>query len=246
MALAASLLLSAADPSGDAYGDGSYQLPTRFSSEERDSLDLRSFEVRDNAGFLQFEIGMGANANPLESPRGFSVPVIDVFIKTASGGVLELGDLGFSAPIGSGWQQHLRFSGFDTVLEELPQGADRPVRADASGIRIQAQGSRILVDTRIPSGEYSYWVASRVFDPLTPKGYQEPGLEAGPYTLSAPASGMPSAVDVLVEGPQAAAYRDRRLPAIGKLRDDRPYILLAIGAVSLLLAIVATIGAWRR
>lgn len=245
-ALAASLLLSLSDPIGDANGDGTYQLPSSLSDEQKASLDLRSFEAYNNNGSLQLEIGLSALANPLNSPMGFSVPEIDVYIKTALGGAHILGSSGFRTPNTSGWQYHIKINPFRARIFEQKEGQSKATERAIEDfkLKIETKGSKVIINSTISNTAYSYWVTTSLYDPLTPDGIQMAGTMAGPYTLATSLPHSPSAIDVLYEKRQSGLYATRVLPPIGKNEDHRPWFLLAIGMVAALVSLVLTAAIW--
>jgi len=245
-ALAATLLLSLFDPSGDTNGDGTYRLPPFLTQEERSSLDLRSLEAFSQSGKLLLKVGFSSLANPLGSSSGFSVPYLDVFIKTDVGGQTTLGDTGFKTPLNSGWQYHLVLTGFSQRLESQLKGATQPSSVPGTNWKVSTEGSKLVIATNLPAGKYAYWVLSSLFDPLTPKGYTEPSAQDGPYDLYASLPQSPHPVDVLLEGDQKAAYKRRVLEELGEVVDRRPIILLLVGALGLVLALWGTVKVWRR
>jgi len=244
-AVAAALLLSLFDPSGDTSGDGTYRLPPFLTQEERSSLDLRSLEAFSQGGKLLLKVGFSSLANPLQSPSGFSVPYLDVFIKTDVGGQITLGDTGFKTPLNSGWQYHLTLTGFSQRLESQLKGAVQPSSVQATW-KVSTEGSKVVIATDLPAGKYAYWVMSSLFDPLTPKGYAEPSAQDGPYDLYASLPQSPHPVDVLLEGDQKTAYAKRVLEELGEVVDRRPIILLLVGALGLVLALWGTVKVWRK
>ncbi|AFZ65968.1 glucodextranase DOMON-like domain-containing protein [Deinococcus peraridilitoris] len=238
------VLLVVPDPAGDVRGDGSYVLPSALLSGMERSVDLRELRAENEGGKLRLVIGLGGADNPWKAPSGFSAPLLDVFIKTDFGGTRELADTGFTTPPGSGWHLRYQISGFGTrAWKASREGSvaptdDRPV--------VQLEGSSIIVNTNLPAGRYGYWVTSRVYSPLTPDGYLPPRVGGDSASLSVVRSGMPSAVDVLFGDDQIRTFHDRVLPISGELHDRRPLALLVLAGLALLLAVIATVRAWRK
>jgi hypothetical protein len=116
--LAATVLFSLADPRGDALGDGLYRLPARV---EAGTVDLRGFSVIDNAGKLQFRLGMDKITNPADAPNGFSAPVFNIFLsdRLPNGGD-TLGKTGFRTPVRSSWRHFLEITGWSTKITSYP------------------------------------------------------------------------------------------------------------------------------
>lgn len=241
---AAAPLLTVPDPQGDARGDGSYVLPGALVKGMERSLDLREFRAEDRGGRLRLVLAFGGVDNPWSAPRGFSVPLIDVFVKTDLGGAQTLGDTRLNAPPGDGWQRHYQVSGFRTlawVADKDGQVRESPARPD-----VGVSGSEVVLDTDLPAKRYGYWVTVRLYSPLSGTGFLSPVVGGGDAALVAGRPGLPSPVDVLLAGPQERVYLDRVLPPSGELRDRRPAILLALGGAALLVALLATFRAWRR
>lgn len=240
----AAVLLSVPDPAGDTRGDGSYVLPSALVGGVERALDLRELRAERAANRLRVVVGLGGQGNPWNAPGGLSAAVVDVFVKTGLGGARELGETGFSAPAGTGWQRHYQLGGFGV----------RAWSADASGNvtalpepgTLTVRGSELVLDTNLAAGRYSYWVTSSVYSPLTASGVLSPRVSGGPETLVSGRAGQPAPVDVLTSGDQARAYVSRVLPENGELRDRRPLLLLVLAAVGLLIAVIATFRAWRR
>ncbi len=237
-------LLTLSDPVGDVRGDGSYTLPSALVGGIERSLDVRELRADNVGGKLVLTVGLGGTDNPWNAPRGFSAILLDVFVKTDYGGQLALGDTGFSAPPGSGWQRHYQVSGFATRAWAADK--DGTVRPLGKVPDVRLEGSALILATDLAAGSDSYWVTSRIYSPLTPKGFLEPQVDAGEAGLGAPRPGMPSPVDVLASGDQARLYAERVVPPSGQRRDRRPLILLGVAVGALLLTLVATVRAWRR
>lgn len=246
LALAATLLLSLFDPSGDVNGDGTYRLPSSLSPQERSSLDLRSLEAFSQGGKLLLKLGFSSLTNPLEGPRGFSVPYLDLFIKTDVGGQTTLGKTGFKTRLNSGWQYHFSVSGFLQRLERQLTSETQPSSVTGADWKVTVEGSKIVIATDLPAGKYGYWLMSSVFDPLTPNGYKIPSAQDGPYDLFARVPQSPYPVDVLLEGSQSMSYSRRTLEELGEVIDRRPLILIFVGVLGLLVALWATFKVWRK
>ncbi|GEM46627.1 glucodextranase DOMON-like domain-containing protein [Deinococcus cellulosilyticus] len=240
----APVLLFVADPAGDQRGDGGYLLPGTLSNLEVASLDLRSFAVRNEGGNLKLEVGMAALENPLRAPVGFSVAVLDVFIKTAPGGDERLADTGFVTPSNQGWQHHLSISPLKSTFQKWdPSGG---VEVQEGAFQVQTQGTTVHISTSLPAGQYQYWVMVSVFDPLTPTGVEAPSLGGNPSHLRSSLQNAPVPVDVLLAGEQQPVYREGTLPAVGRFRDGRPWWLLLLGGIGMAGAFWATLQLWRR
>lgn len=243
-AVLATLLLNAPDPSGDQKGDGTYHLPENLSSTELNTLDLRNFTASDDNGKLTLEVGLGALANPLGAPMGFSTSIVDIFIKTRVGGSVKLGETGFETPPGQGWQYHIHLSGFKKEFYRVPKM--EPEKLNASDLQVSASGSNIQIKTPIPAGKYEYWVTVSLFDPLTPSGLVAPVNDSNPFHLTSRLNNPPLPVDVLSESDQGRHYIQRTLPGVGNLQDIRPWILLGMGLLGMIGVVVATIVLMNR
>ena len=244
LSLLAAALLTVPDPAGDMRGDGSYVLPTR-PALTAEALDLRELRAEDVGGKLRLTVGLGAVQNPWEAPLGYSAGVLDVFVKSRLGGASRLGDSGFVTPVGSGWQYHLRLSGFGSSIEFVPDGQTRPqIRPTPLAVRLN--GSSVVVDTPIPAGQYSYWVTMAAYSPFTPDGVLRPGTGAGAASLQAARAGSPFPVDVIGGGEQGLAYSSGILAPVGRTRDRRASLLLALAALGLAVGLFASVRVWRK
>ncbi|WP_225429902.1 glucodextranase DOMON-like domain-containing protein [Deinococcus detaillensis] len=245
------LLLSVPDPAGDASGDGSYQLPTR-PAISASALDLRLFKAENVSGKLRLSVSFGAIGNPWNAPAGYSGAVLDIFVKTAPGGISDLTGLGLRVAGSSGWQEHYRLDGFQVQHFSAPPQADqaagqplRPVLAPDAP-RVTLQGTELILDTDLNAGEYSYWVTSSVYSPFSPDGLLRPGGDTSASGLRSAREGTPVPVDVLLSGDQKQVYATGVLPAVGQIRDTRSVILLGLAIAGLLAAAVLSVLAWRR
>ena len=240
------LLLSAAaflfaDPAGDAHGDGGYILPTR-PAYSADALDLREFRAEPGGNTMRFTVGFGGTGNPWNLPSGFSSGVTDIFIKGGLGGDNKLDDLGLRAQSG-GWQYHLRVSGAGSTLERFEEGGDQATAMPAPEVRME--GTNLHIASEIPAGEYSYWVTSSVYSPLSADGVLRPSTQSTPTALQAGRPGSPAPVDVLASPTDRLAYSSGQLASVGQGRDQRPLWLTGLGAVGLLLTLLTTARLWR-
>jgi C-terminal binding-module, SLH-like, of glucodextranase len=239
--LPATLLLSVPDPAGDASGDGSYQFASQ-PALSTSMLDLRLLRAEDQGGKLRLKISLGAVGNPWNSPVGFSGLVLDVFVKTQVGGVGELTGLGLRTPGNDGWQEHYRLDGF--TVQHFSVGSTGKFRV-AAAPRVRLEGTDFVIDTGLRAGQYSYWVTSSAYTPLSPDGLLRPGGDTAAGLLSA-REGTPVPLDVLLGGDQKAVYATAELPAVGIVRDARAQHLLWASVGGLLVAVIAGIVAWRR
>ena len=242
-AASGSVLLSVPDPAGDAYGDGSYQLPVR-PAVSSDQLDLRLFTASNLNGKLRLSVSLGSLGNPWNAPGGFSGALLDIFIKTGPGGQRDLTGLGLAAPDASGWQEHYRVTGFGVQHFSADQAGKLTLMNDQP--RVGLQGTTLVLDTAMPAGEYSYWVTSSAYTPLSQDGLLRPGGDTGSLGLRSARAASPVPIDVLLSGDQRAVYASRILPPVGQVRDVRALTLLGLSVAGLLVAIVAGIIAWRR
>ena len=209
------VLFSAADPQGDALGDGAYQLPLAAQSQVS-SLDLRTFTAYNTDGRLGFRLGFAALSNAQGGPNGFSLPHIQVFLAEHRGGEEALGSSGFRTQAGRGWQYHLTATGWFAKLECLPSmtvngpGCPKTVRA-------RTEGADIVLETDLPAKAYAYWAVVGLYDPLAVDGLRQPILQASPLELSSSITDAPAALDVLSKSSQLALWPSREVPALGEV-----------------------------
>lgn len=248
------LLLSVPDPAGDASGDGSYKMSTRPAISEA-ALDLRLFRAENVGGTLRLSVSFGAIGNPWNAPAGYSGAVLDIFVKTAPGGISDLTGLGLRAAGSSGWQEHYRLDGFQVQHFSAPQPQGnqtqtasrslRPVLAPDAP-RVTLQGTELIVDTNLKAGEYSYWVTSSLYTPFSPDGTLRPGGDTSASGLRSAREGTPAPLDVLLSGDQKQVYATGILPAVGQIRDTRALTLLGLAVAGLVAAAVLSVLEWRR
>ncbi|ANE44803.1 regulator [Deinococcus puniceus] len=260
-------LFSYPDPAGDARGDGGYVLPTR-PAISGDALDLREFRAealgnaakkslpllqgtaKPSAG-MRFTVGLGRIENPWGLPSGFSASVVDIFVKSPLGTVRTLGNLGLNVRGAGGWHYHVRVTGAGATLEGLPTAQEsaaavgqKPVPMAAPTVTIE--GTNLIIDTAIPSGQYAYWVTSSVYSPLSADGILRPSTGTDTSALQASRASAPAPVDVLAAPDDTAVYTLDTLAPVGETRDSRTLLLAAVGGVGLLLTVGATVLVWRR
>jgi C-terminal binding-module, SLH-like, of glucodextranase len=208
---AATVLFSAADPQGDALGDGAYQLPLAAQAQAS-SLDLRTFTTYDRDGKLEFRLGFAAISNAQGGPNGFSLPHVQVFVAERRGGVEALGSSGFRTQPGRGWQYHLTATGWFSRLECAPDVAECPTT-----VRVRAQGADLVIGTDLPSRAYVYWAVVGLYDPLAIDGLRQPVALASPLNLSSSIPEAPAALDVLANVSQLGLWPSREVPALGEV-----------------------------
>ncbi|MFB9993938.1 glucodextranase DOMON-like domain-containing protein [Deinococcus oregonensis] len=260
-------LFSYLDPAGDARGDGGYVLPTR-PAISADALDLREFRAealgktakktlllqgtsKPSSG-MRFTVGLGRIENPWGLPSGFSATVTDIFVKSPLGTVRTLSNLGLNVRGAGGWQYHVRVTGAGATLEGLP--AEQDGAASALGQKpvpmtaptVQVEGTNLVIDAAIPSGQYAYWVTNSVYSPLSADGILRPTTGTDTAALRVSRATTPVPVDVLAAPGDTAVYTLDTLAPVGETRDSRTLLLAAVGGVGLLLTIVATVLVWRR
>ncbi|GHG03150.1 hypothetical protein GCM10017783_14350 [Deinococcus piscis] len=254
-------LLRVTDPTGDAHGDGSAELPTQPALLP-EALDLRSFEVWPRGRVLTFRTEFGTLQNPWNAPGGFSAQTLDIFIGTRSGGESTLADLNLRTE-GGGWQYHLRVTGQGAHWAHAsePAGPETP-GTGAAGPGVQPEsaapalppppqvrtegGNTLVIDTELPRGRYAYWVTSSVYSPMSAGGVLQPG-GSGPFSVRVPAGRAPVPVplDVLAEEASPQPFNLGQLAPVGRLNDFRPWLLWGLGLLGLTLAAGASISLWR-
>jgi C-terminal binding-module, SLH-like, of glucodextranase len=232
------VLFSAADPQGDALGDGAYQLPVA-AQVQASSLDLRTFTAYNVDGKLGFRLGFAAMSNPQGGPNGFSLPHIQVFVAERRGGEETLGSSGFRTQAGRGWQYHLTATGWFAKLECPPSvaanGSDCPTT-----VRTRTEGADIVLETDLPVKPYAYWALVGLYDPLAVDGLRQPVLQASPLNLASSIPDAPAALDVLSKNSQLALWPSREVPALGEVVvQTNP--LLWTGLVGLCLTVLGVV-----
>jgi hypothetical protein len=205
------VLFSAADPQGDALGDGAYQLPVAAQAQAS-SLDLRTFTAYNTDGKLGFRLGFAALTNAQGGPNGFSLPHVQVFLAERRGGEEALGSSGFRTQAGRGWQYHLTATGWFAKLECLPSVSDCPKTVQA-----RTEGADIVLETDLPAKAYAYWAVVGLYDPLAVDGLRQPVLQASPLGLSSSITDAPAVLDVLSKNSQLALWPSREVPALGEV-----------------------------
>ncbi len=238
MSAASTTLFSVTDLPGDAYGDGTYRLPTGINPA---NLDLRTFTAENNNGALELRLTMARLENPRGAPLGFSIPVFDLFIgPTRSSSIrtqtqalkTSFDGLGFQTSPGTGWQYHIRVTGWSA------QGSDSSGKSFASNAHVE--GTEVVILTALPTDEYAYWGFVSLYDPLTADGLAHP--ETAPSEkLTAAVRGSPPPLDLLSDASQKVLYQTREVKALANSSEDRSVSLLYIGILGLSLALVATI-----
>jgi C-terminal binding-module, SLH-like, of glucodextranase len=205
------VLFSAADPQGDALGDGAYVLP-RAAQAQASNLDLRTFTAYNKDGKLEFRLGFAGVSNLQGGPNGFSLPNIQVFVTERRGGEERLGSSGFRTPAGRGWQYHLTATGWFAKLECLPSITDCPTR-----LRARAEGADIVLETDLPVRAFAYWAFVGLYDPLSVDGLRQAVAKASPFVMASSIPDAPAALDVLSKGSQLALWPSREVPALGEV-----------------------------
>jgi C-terminal binding-module, SLH-like, of glucodextranase len=209
------VLFSAADPQGDALGDGAYQLPV-VAQSQASSLDLRTFTAYNVDGKLGFRLGFAALTNSQGGPNGFSLPHIQVFVAERRGGEETLGLSGFRTQAGRGWQYHLTATGWFAKLECPPNGAANGSDCPQT-VRTRTEGADIVLETDLPVKAYAYWAVVGLYDPLAVDGLRQPVLQASPLNLASSIPDAPAALDVLSKNSQLALWPSREVPALGEV-----------------------------
>jgi C-terminal binding-module, SLH-like, of glucodextranase len=236
------VLFSAADPQGDALGDGAYQLPVAAQTQAS-SLDLRTFTAYNNDGKLGFRLGFAALTNSQGGPNGFSLPHIQVFVAERRGGEEALGSSGFRTQTGRGWQYHLTATGWFAKLE-CQSSISVSVTANSADcpqtVRIRTEGADIVLETDLPVKAYAYWAVVGLYDPLAVDGLRQPVLQASPFALSSSIPDAPAALEVLSKNSQLALWPSREVPALGEVVvQTNP--LLWTGLVGLCLTVLGVV-----
>jgi C-terminal binding-module, SLH-like, of glucodextranase len=228
------VLFSAADPQGDALGDGAYQLPVAAQAQAG-SLDLRTFTAYNVDGKLGFRLGFAGFSNTQGGPNGFSLPHIQVFVAERRGGEESLGSSGLRTQAGRGWQYHLTATGWFAKLECPASISDCP-----TNVRTRTEGADIVLETDLPIKPYAYWAMIGLYDPLAVDGLRQPVLQASPLSLSSSIPDAPAALDVLSKNSQIALWPSREVPALGEVvMQTNP--LLWTGLVGLCLTVLGVV-----
>lgn len=241
----AAALFSLPDPAADAHGDGSYVLPSQPALRES-AFDIRSLRAENAGGKLQLVISLGSVENPWHAAGGWSGVTLDIFVKTQSGGDTALADLGLITPGDSGWQEHYRLNGFETLHERVPDGQDKPVTLNDHP-QLSLRGTDITLLTQLPASEhYAYWVTSSAYTPFNASGVLPASGNGGPNDLRSARASSPAPLDVLYSGDQRSVYLSGVLPPVGQSTNYHALILLGLAVLSLLLAAALALPLWRR
>jgi hypothetical protein len=242
MAAATAILFSFADPSGDSFGDGSYQLPRRADPLQ---LDLRTLTGSSLAGRLVLRITLGRIQNPQRFPFGISQPVIDVFLGSGSGGTTTLGDSGLRTPNHRGWHHHLRVTPFEARLNRNTASTMRP---GGGRLELRVDGSTLEIKTPLPADgvRYTVWAMVSLYDPLEPNAVARPRSEAirNPLRLVVSRPDAPSVVDILSSEATEVVYRSRIVPPLNE-PVYQGQVLLITALVGAVIALGATVLGWK-
>lgn len=235
--------LTFTDPAGDAFGDGSYRLPTR-PAINADALDLRSFRAERAQGgkASRFTVTFGGYQNPWNLASGHSAGVTDIFVKTGQGGGPELTGLRLRAGGVGGWDYHLSVSGAGALLLRWNGGALTPLPTPS----VQREGTSLIIEAQIPFENTSYFVTSSAYSPLSPDGYLRPSRAANPAGVQANTDGAPVPLDVLAPLEDNSAYTRGVLNPVGLTRDWRLSVVLLLALLSLGLFVFAALRARRE
>ena len=232
------VLFSAADPQGDALGDGAYQLPLAAQAQGS-SLDLRTFTAFNTDGKLGFRLGFAAVSNAQGGPNGFSLPHVQVFLAERRGGEEVLGSSGFRTQAGRGWQYHLTATGWFAKLE-CQSNVTASVSDCPKTVRARTEGADIVLETDLPAKAYAYWAVVGLYDPLAVDGLRQPVLQASLLALSSSIPDAPAALEVLSKNSQLALWPSREVPALGEVVvQTNP--LLWTGLVGLCLTVLGVV-----
>lgn len=241
-------LLSLPDPVGDASGDGSYVLPSA-PALRASAFDIRSLNVQNVGGKLQLSVALSGVDNPWQAQSGWSGVVLDIFVKTQSGGRSIMDDLSLSTPGALGWQEHYRLNGFG--VQHFRADSQTPDQTAPSEVKDQnkvtVRGTDIVLDTDLSaSNSYAYWVTTSVYTPLNASGVLPATGDSGPTSLQSASAGTPAPLDVLLSGDQRNIYLSGTLLPVGQTTDYRALSLLGIAVACLLLTIGLAVVLWRR
>lgn len=207
-------VFSMSDPAGDDYGSGSVTYPLDQAFVPRGFLDLKSFEIRLEQATVDFDIVMGALANPWNAPEGFYHPRIDIFMHTgAPGGATRPLRDGLPVDFDQRWPWHvwLRIAPFGGAAlftwQDDPAAPGRRRGIKVTSIqtqnRIHISVPHQLIPT--PDRNWRYYVIVGSFDGFGTDGYRQGTPTPSRWLLGGLPEGSPPIVDLL-----APAWGPRR------------------------------------
>ncbi len=192
----ATALLHLQDPAGDAVGDGSLSPPTAPVYANTSDFDLESVTVTDDPK-LTVRVTMGSLSNPGHLPNGFSNPVIEVYLDTASGGARAL--LPGSAmrmPPKRGWNVALRVTG-DQAYAVTPQKDGDPGSWPHLPVSLEVQGTTLVIRTDLPRPQHAtVYALTGVYDPFSNDAWRPLSTSVSPWAFSSTSQQVP-VVDLL-------------------------------------------------
>lgn len=215
------------DPINDDYGLG-YAYPRAALYTEAGFADLLGFEAISEGQQLVLRVKLNQYPNPNNAPNGFSLATVAIYVDTGPGGSSTLPGAGFKVPGDHAWDKAYLLTGW--ASEE--HSSDGKVQT----VPFRRKEDWLELRPKLPTQDYSYYVAVGIYDPFTPWHFRPVRSGGGPWVLDGPTN-APPAVDVLAKN-QNSAFETRVLDPVKAPQDRKPwaYLTAAVGLLFILLA----------
>ncbi len=206
-ALFFALLLSVADPVGDAVGNGDLRLPTAAVYRTPGIFDAQEITVLDADNF-SFSITMGKLNNPWNLPNGFSLPLIEIYLASEDTDIPSQAELlpgsGMRLPNGVRWNYAFKLTG--ESFEVFTPGPNPENTRDVTrklAARLVVEGNKLTITTNLVRPKrYSLYGTVGSYDPFAENGWRPVETEASAWALSSPTQRV-RAIDVLADSLEA-------------------------------------------
>src|SRR5450755_3721841 len=149
LAVPGTVVLSAAGPSGGGAGPGNFALPTAANGATpvfpAGSFTITDFRVARATATTSFQIGIGDLTNPFGGPNGFSLQLVDLYIRQP--GLASYGystaaaypSRNYTVAPSSAWSQSIEVDGFGRAQWRTALGASPGTIASVSGNPVSGQ-----------------------------------------------------------------------------------------------------------
>lgn len=236
LTLAVVALLTLTDPVSD-IGDGSVRPPTAAISRPIGALDVTQLEFYDTEA-VTFSLTFASLTNPFELSKGFTFPVIEVYVDdySDSGSTTLLPGSGMRLPGGASWKYAFKLTGDTLQLFEATADGWQDVSSKYP-TTVSVQGNSIVVSSSLPYPErFDAYGMVGSYTPFNETGWMPMSRTKSPWAYSSNTQTFP-VLDVIAPTFEAQrnALASGVLPVIKPPRPTNPWIFVMVGGILLAL-----------
>ncbi|MEZ4632039.1 MAG: glucodextranase DOMON-like domain-containing protein [Deinococcales bacterium] len=191
-------LISIQDPSGDTVGAGDLNPPTTAIFRNMDAFDALAFSV-EKASTFGFDLKLADVSNPWQLAYGFSLPIIEVYVKLGPGESRENLLTGSGMRLeGGSWNYVFKITG-DHFQVYSPRADELIDVTEVIGANLSLEDNLLKIRSNLKlSGSLSVYAMIGSYDPFSPSGWRSIQASPSAWALSSANQDRP-VIDVIAD-----------------------------------------------